>query len=202
MRAFTSERIPEIVLADLFSHDADKGCWSDLVSSRALPVGLTGSSNYTIEGCLAAAAAGGYAVAGLSYYGECWAAAGLSYYSQALDASKCTYPCRGDSVETCGGSDALDVYDSTVIKPVQGATTADLATFGPWKYDACGFGSLPKAAPMTLDSRARLLAYRLPGFGERAALASDADHELERHHRGVPRRLLESRRAGLRTRVL
>ncbi|BGP53646.1 hypothetical protein JCM8202_003584 [Rhodotorula sphaerocarpa] len=114
-----------------------KGCWSDLVSSRALPVGLTGSSNYTIEGCLAAAAAGGYAVAGLSYYGECWAAAGLSYYSQPLDASKCTYPCRGDSAETCGGSDALDVYDSTVIKPVQGATNADLATFGPWKYDAC-----------------------------------------------------------------
>ncbi|POY74300.1 hypothetical protein BMF94_2493 [Rhodotorula taiwanensis] len=114
-----------------------KGCWSDLVSSRSLPVGITGSSNFTIEGCLAAAAAGGYAVAGLSYYGECWAAAGLSYYSTQLDASKCTYKCRNNAAETCGGSDALDVYDSTVIKLVQGATNADLATFGAWKYDAC-----------------------------------------------------------------
>ncbi|GAA5978798.1 hypothetical protein JCM10908_004490 [Rhodotorula pacifica] len=114
-----------------------KGCWSDLVASRSLPVGLTGQSNYTIEGCLAVAAAQGYAVAGLSYYGECWAAMGLSYYSTQLGASKCTYKCKNNAAETCGGSAALDVYDSTVVKPVQGATNAQLATFGNWKYDAC-----------------------------------------------------------------
>lgn len=121
----------------------DKGCWSDLVASRSLPIGLTGQSNYTIEGCLAVAAARGYAVAGLSYYGECWAAMGLSYYSTELAASKCTSRCKGNAAETCGGSGALDVYDSTVNKPVQGATNAELATFGPWTYDACTLYLVP-----------------------------------------------------------
>ncbi|GAA5883643.1 hypothetical protein JCM3774_005991 [Rhodotorula dairenensis] len=114
-----------------------KGCWSDLVSSRSLPIGLTGQSNYTIEGCLAVAGARGYAVAGLSYYGECWAAMGLSYYSTELAATKCSSQCKGNAAETCGGSAALDVYESTVVPPVQGATNAELATFGPWTYDAC-----------------------------------------------------------------
>lgn len=127
----------------------DKGCWSDLVASRSLPIGLTGQSNYTIEGCLAAAAARGYAVAGVSYYGECWAAMGLSYYSTSLDATKCTYRCSGNAAETCGGSNALDVYESRVVKPVQGATNADLATFGPWKYDACALCFLSSGLEIT-----------------------------------------------------
>jgi hypothetical protein len=49
----------------------DNGCYTDLVNSaRSLPNTLTGKSNFTVESCLAAAKAGGYAVAGLSYYGE------------------------------------------------------------------------------------------------------------------------------------
>ncbi|BGO99964.1 hypothetical protein NBRC10513v2_001409 [Rhodotorula toruloides] len=114
------------------------GCWSDLVNGgRSLPSTLTGSSNFTIESCLAAADAQGFAIAGLSYMGECYAAPALGLYSTQLDASKCTMTCRNAGNETCGGSDALDVYTSTQRQAVTGPTNAQLETFGQWTYDAC-----------------------------------------------------------------
>ncbi|BGP05739.1 hypothetical protein JCM10049v2_001552 [Rhodotorula toruloides] len=114
------------------------GCWSDLVNGgRSLPNTLTGSSDFTIESCLAVADAQGFAVAGLSYMGECYAAPALGLYSTQLDASKCTMTCKNAANETCGGSDALDVYTSTQRPVVTGPTNTQLKTFGQWNYDAC-----------------------------------------------------------------
>jgi hypothetical protein len=87
---------------------------TDLVNSgRSLPNAL--SSNSTVDGCLAAAKAKGFAVAGLSYYGECWAGAAISSASTTLPASKCTMLCKGNSAQECGGSAALDIYYSTSV---------------------------------------------------------------------------------------
>ncbi|GEM09398.1 WSC and DUF1996 domain containing protein [Rhodotorula toruloides] len=114
------------------------GCWSDLVNGgRSLPNTLTGLSNFTIESCIAVADAQHFAVAGLSYMGECYAAPALSLYSTELDASRCTMTCRNAPNETCGGSDALDVYTMTQREVVTGPTNAQLKTFGQWTYDAC-----------------------------------------------------------------
>ncbi|GAA5847516.1 hypothetical protein JCM3766R1_005338 [Sporobolomyces carnicolor] len=113
-----------------------KGCYTDLVNSaRSLPNSLTGNSNFTVESCLATAKAGGYAVAGLSYYGECWAGAALSPYSSTADASRCNMACKNDATKTCGGSGVLDVYQSIKVLPLSGPK--NLTTFGNWKYDAC-----------------------------------------------------------------
>ncbi|GAA5966294.1 hypothetical protein JCM3765_005246 [Sporobolomyces pararoseus] len=113
-----------------------KGCYSDLVNSaRSLPNSLTGSSNFTVESCLSAAKASGYAVAGLSYYGECWVGAALSPYSSSVDTSKCNMPCKNDATKTCGGSSLLDVYQSNKVPALTGPK--NLTSFGNWKYDAC-----------------------------------------------------------------
>jgi len=115
----------------------DSGCFADLVNAgRSLPVSLTGRSNSTVDGCLAAADAAGLAVAGLSYYGECWAAPALSPAAGKLSASSCSMKCK-NSAQTCGGSGALDVYLSTSRKALTSPTSADLAKRGPWTYDAC-----------------------------------------------------------------
>ncbi|BGP45756.1 hypothetical protein JCM10450v2_001586 [Rhodotorula kratochvilovae] len=114
------------------------GCFADLVNGgRSLPVALTGQSNSTVDGCLAAADAAGLAVAGISYYGECWAAPALSPAAGALGAAKCSMKCNGDATQTCGGSGALDVYTSTTRKTVTGPSSKELQTFGAWTYGGC-----------------------------------------------------------------
>ncbi|GAA5837744.1 hypothetical protein JCM9279_006849 [Rhodotorula babjevae] len=114
------------------------GCFADLVDAgRSLPVSLTGRSNSTVDGCLAAADAAGLAVAGLSYYGECWAAPALSPAASKLAMGSCAMKCNGNSAQTCGGSSALDVYVSTARRALTSPTSADLATRGTFTYDAC-----------------------------------------------------------------
>jgi hypothetical protein len=106
------------VYPQLISFDSiDSRCALDNINgARSLPYTLTNSAK-TISGCLAAAKAAGYAVAALSYMGECYAGAALSSASTTLDASRCMMACSGDSTgkTTCGGSNALDVYISKTV---------------------------------------------------------------------------------------
>ncbi|GAA5890815.1 hypothetical protein JCM8208_003061 [Rhodotorula glutinis] len=158
------------------------GCFADLVDAgRSLPVSLIGRSNSTVDGCLAAADAAGLAVAGLSYYGECWAAPALSPAASKLATTSCAMKCKGNSAQTCGGSNALDVYLSTTRKALTSPTSSDLATRGVWSYDACyedlvnGVRSLPtglsnplSTADACLDSCAKkgALVCGLSYYGE------------------------------------
>ncbi|GAA5875572.1 hypothetical protein JCM16303_000671 [Sporobolomyces ruberrimus] len=113
-----------------------KGCWTDLVNGgRSLPVTLTGQSKFTVESCLSVAQAGGYAIAGLSYYGECYAGAAISPFSSSVDVARCNMPCKNDATKTCGGSGVLDVYQSAKVAPLAGPK--NLTSFGNWNYDAC-----------------------------------------------------------------
>ncbi|KAJ7596656.1 hypothetical protein C8J56DRAFT_918004 [Mycena floridula] len=113
------------------------GCFSDLVdgSSRSLPILLPSDS--TIEGCLAASDAAGFALAGLSYKGECWAASALAPASKSLDPSKCQMACTGNKAETCGGAAALDIYTSKTIPVLKAAATPDLASVGGYSFSGC-----------------------------------------------------------------
>ncbi|GAA5905139.1 uncharacterized protein JCM6883_004978 [Sporobolomyces salmoneus] len=110
------------------------GCYTDLVNSaRSLPKTL--NANSTVESCLAAAKAGGFAMVGLSYYGECYAGPAISPYSSSVDLSRCNMPCRNDATKTCGGSGVLDVYSSNTVAALTGPK--NLTSFGSWSYDAC-----------------------------------------------------------------
>lgn len=102
-------------------------CYSDLVPGRALPNGLSNAAQ-TVEGCLDACNARGYAYCGVEYHGgehridhlyhcttalltegkmvstaECWGANTLNSASQALGASACGLTCSGNPLQYCGG---------------------------------------------------------------------------------------------------
>ncbi|GAA6030841.1 hypothetical protein JCM8097_008902 [Rhodosporidiobolus ruineniae] len=81
-----------------------KGCYSDLVAggARVLSLSLPNGA-HTVEGCVAAAKAGGYSLAGIEYYGECWVGNELDSRSTDQGDAACNLVCWGDSTEFCGG---------------------------------------------------------------------------------------------------
>ncbi|KAI5475386.1 WSC and DUF1996 domain containing protein [Pseudohyphozyma bogoriensis] len=114
---------------------ANTNCMLDLVNSaRSLPQTL--SANSTVDSCLAACDKAGLAVCGLSYYGECYGGPAISRNAAVQPASKCTYACKNNAKETCGGSGTLDVYTSTVVAPLTAPAAPNLVTAN-WTYSAC-----------------------------------------------------------------
>jgi WSC domain len=86
------------------------GCYVD-ASTRALPDWLI-NSNTTVESCIAAATAAGYAYAGLEYGGQCFAGNSLGYAESP--ASQCDMPCQADHNEICGGVWRNSIYSTGV----------------------------------------------------------------------------------------
>ncbi|GAA5841263.1 hypothetical protein JCM11251_001608 [Rhodosporidiobolus azoricus] len=85
-------------------------CYSDNTGARSLPIQLNNPSG-NIEGCLAACAGINATTCGLEWYGECFASKeGLKNGATQIDKSKCSTPCRSDSSQICGGSNALSIY--------------------------------------------------------------------------------------------
>ena len=68
------------------------------------------ASGATIESCIAAAQAKGYAYAGLQYGGQCYA--GEARPPTQVDKSACAMHCSADDTETCGGSWLNSVYST------------------------------------------------------------------------------------------
>lgn len=90
-----------------------KGCYTDN-EARALPVQLM-VSGATMESCVLAAKAQGYAYAGLQYGGSCFAGNTLGLAKDADTA--CNMPCAANNGETCGGSWHNSVYDTGITPP-------------------------------------------------------------------------------------
>ncbi|RFU33902.1 hypothetical protein B7463_g2402, partial [Scytalidium lignicola] len=88
------------------------GCYTDSVTARSLPVaeGVTGGpTEMTVEACQSACLAAGYSLAGVEYADECYC--GNSLQNGAAPASSgCNMACAGNSAETCGGSNRLNIY--------------------------------------------------------------------------------------------
>ncbi|BGP13573.1 hypothetical protein JCM10213_008710 [Rhodosporidiobolus nylandii] len=113
------------------------GAYKDLVNNaRTLPNGMSVSS-WTIQSCLTAAAAKNYAVAGMTYGGECWAANAVSPLAPQVSDSAANMKCNDNATETCGGSGILQIYYSTVLPVLTGPTMADVQTYGNYTYDTC-----------------------------------------------------------------
>ncbi|KAM0792065.1 hypothetical protein ACM66B_004770 [Microbotryomycetes sp. NB124-2] len=93
------------------------GCYTDLVDNvRSLDLNLR-NSNQTIEACINSCQSAGAKVCGLSFYGECYGSkTGLSTKSTKVDASECSYPCRGNPLEYCGGKARLSIYSTALSK--------------------------------------------------------------------------------------
>ncbi|GAA6026736.1 hypothetical protein JCM8097_005823 [Rhodosporidiobolus ruineniae] len=119
----TSPQIKAPTMADMrtFNNWQYDACYSDLVNNVRSLGSSYQNSNYTIETCLNQCTKAKQSICGLSYYGECYG--GNTMYASAgvIDNTKCSFPCKGNPLEICGGSDALSIWR---VKPAVASTTA------------------------------------------------------------------------------
>lgn len=90
------------------------GCRKDNVAGRTLDVdAYTSVSNMTIAACISHCSALGHSLAGLEYARECYCGSAFVNGGGAVLAdSACDMPCSGDAQGTCGGPDALSVFQN------------------------------------------------------------------------------------------
>ncbi|KAJ3803187.1 WSC domain-containing protein [Lentinula aff. detonsa] len=113
-------------------------CFTDnTLSGRLLTVnsGLP-SSTVTAVGCVEYCSSNNWTYAGVEYGGECYCDEVLHETgSQETSSSDCDMPCNGDTSQTCGGPNRIDVYwdgDLNVEPPsssVSPPTCADTCAF-------------------------------------------------------------------------
>ncbi|KAH8903346.1 WSC-domain-containing protein [Coniochaeta sp. PMI_546] len=87
------------------------GCFAEPAGARALPQ-LYASTKMTIELCHLDCSLAGYSYAGLEYSTECWCGNSIPDLAP-LGPESCNAACAGDATETCGGSNALQLYTVT-----------------------------------------------------------------------------------------
>ncbi|KAG8803723.1 hypothetical protein FRC17_006129, partial [Serendipita sp. 399] len=106
------------------------GCYEDQVSARVLPYPVAtngGPSSMTVELCLDACFAAGYTIAGVEWSQECFC--GYNLPPTLATDGRCNMECKGNADELCGGSNGLNVYQSS------GPTSP--STYSGWTYSDC-----------------------------------------------------------------
>ncbi|KAJ7908673.1 WSC domain-containing protein [Mycena leptocephala] len=71
----------------------------------------------TVEACTSACKTAGFALAGLEFGGECWCDSFLQGTDKFPDSQCAQMACSGNSAETCGGPNRLQVYLDTSAAP-------------------------------------------------------------------------------------
>jgi hypothetical protein len=106
------------------------GCYDDSVHNPStLPFDTFGPfNNMTVELCISSCKGNGYRYAGLEYYGSCFC--GDAIQGTLDDPSLCDTPCTGNTSETCGGANALSVWEDPTFPPVNPSTTSDYVSLG------------------------------------------------------------------------
>ncbi|KAJ6491059.1 WSC domain-containing protein [Mycena sanguinolenta] len=95
-----------------------KGCFIDN-PFRQLQHQKFVTGGMTVEACTSACKTAGFALAGLEFGGECWCDSFLQGTKQFADSQCAQMTCSGNSAETCGGPDRLQVYLDTSAAPPQ-----------------------------------------------------------------------------------
>ncbi|KAG8814910.1 hypothetical protein FRC19_001415, partial [Serendipita sp. 401] len=86
------------------------GCWADNTNGqRALDKSLGGFDDLTPAKCQSLCDAQGFNLAGVEFGRECFCGNTIIGNNQPSDSS-CTMACSGDSAQTCGGTDAINIY--------------------------------------------------------------------------------------------
>ena len=106
------------------------GCYDDSIHNPStLPFDTFGPfDNMTVELCISSCKGNGYRYAGLEYYGSCFC--GDAIQGTLDDPSVCNTPCTGNTSETCGGANALSVWEDPTFPPVNPWTTSDYVSLG------------------------------------------------------------------------
>ncbi|KAI1194905.1 WSC domain-containing protein [Nemania serpens] len=91
--------------------------------------------NMTVEGCVAHCKGNDYRLAGLSYYGVCYC--GQTVSTALLAEDQCSFPCSGNSSETCGGDTQINIWMDPTFPPLQDQTTiTEYVPVGCWSDDS------------------------------------------------------------------
>ncbi|KAF8214000.1 WSC domain-containing protein, partial [Mycena galopus ATCC 62051] len=85
----------------------------------------------TVESCIAFCGAGGFALAGVEFGSECYCDYALQPTGTLASAASCNEPCSGNSTESCGAGNFIDVYWNGAPPLV------DPQEVGTWKYLGC-----------------------------------------------------------------
>ncbi|KAF8878018.1 WSC domain-containing protein [Gymnopilus junonius] len=89
------------------------GCYSDSTASRTLRVAsYTDVTGMTIESCLAFCTPAGYKYAGVEFSRECYCDNVIQSPGAPISSNSCNMACTGDADEICGGSGAINVFQS------------------------------------------------------------------------------------------
>jgi hypothetical protein len=89
------------------------------VSGRALTGSSIAGPSMTISTCLSFCQVGGFQYAGLEYGSECYCGAALTNGASLSQTSgQCNMACASDSASSCGGSNAIQLYQNPSLAPV------------------------------------------------------------------------------------
>ncbi|CAN8105499.1 unnamed protein product [Discula destructiva] len=98
---------------------APVGCYAEPTDgSRALGDFVFANSQVSMKTCADICGYANYPWFGLEYGNECWCASSLSSKATPVDSSQCSFPCAGNSHDTCGGSSRINVYQGTLVNAV------------------------------------------------------------------------------------
>ncbi|KAI8626948.1 WSC domain-containing protein [Xylariaceae sp. FL1651] len=91
--------------------------------------------NMTVETCVAECKGNGYRLAGLSYYGVCYC--GQTVSTALLPEDQCSFPCTGNSSETCGGNTEVNIWMDPTFPPLDGQENiSEYVPVGCWTDDS------------------------------------------------------------------
>ncbi|OCT50818.1 WSC domain-containing protein [Cladophialophora carrionii] len=94
------------------------GCYGETGNPRALTGLYTSGSTMSVDLCAQKAQALNLQYFGLEYASQCLAGSVLNPASTPIASTKCSMKCAGNSAQTCGGSNAISLYNNTqYIKP-------------------------------------------------------------------------------------
>lgn len=89
------------------------GCYNDTVGARTLSQAQYGLGDLTVENCAAACFKAGYRYSGSEYANECYCDNYFQNFGAPVTDGRCNMACKGNTNETCGGSNGLSVYQYT-----------------------------------------------------------------------------------------
>ncbi|KAK1749886.1 glyoxal oxidase [Echria macrotheca] len=127
------------------------GCYAEGTTGRALTLTVTtvpaGQMNAAL--CTAACQGQGFILAGTEYSGECYC--GNTFANGAVatpvGADECSMICNGNSGETCGGPNRLNVYGYKTITTTSSTTSTTPPTSTPTTTTPTSPTSTPAATP-------------------------------------------------------
>ncbi|TFK42314.1 WSC domain-containing protein [Crucibulum laeve] len=112
------------------------GCVKDSTTQgRVLHHLSSRSDTMTVETCLDSCSAGGFALGGLEYGRECYCGNALLYQYEGT-MNPCSYPCSGNSLEICGGSSSINVYQNGNM-PFTSGPSSILRSYNGWIFTQC-----------------------------------------------------------------